>query len=288
MKINIKIVHAFSMGEQGGNPAGLVLDANGLDNNTKQAIAAKLGMSETAFISQSKVADFKLEFFTPTRQIAHCGHATIAAFSYLKQNGQIPGNLSSKETIDGTRSIFFEGNTAYMEQKAPSFRIPQTDMPFILESLQINAADLQEGLIPTIVHTGNSFLIIPVKNESVLANLQVDFEKISQVSKTHDLIGYYAYTASVENKKTDATTRMFAPFYGIPEESATGMAAGPLACYLHKNGSLQSSYVFEQGKFMRPVSESRIKVNLHLEDGVVTNLFAGGSAFVADEKIIEL
>lgn len=288
MKINIKIVHAFSMGEQGGNPAGLVLQADSIDNNQKQAIATKLGMSETAFISQSKVADFKLEFFTPTRQIAHCGHATIAAFSYLKQNGQIPGNHSSKETIDGTRSIFFEGNTAYMEQKAPAYFIPETDIPVILESLQINAANIAESLVPTIVNTGNSFLVIPVKNEAILAKLQVDFDMISQVSKAHNLIGYYVYTASAEKKETDATTRMFAPFYGIPEESATGMAAGPLACYLHKNGSAKSTFVFEQGKFMRPPSESRIKVNLHLEEGVITNLFAGGSAFVADEKIIEL
>jgi PhzF family phenazine biosynthesis protein len=288
MKINIKIVHAFSMGEQGGNPAGLVLDANSLDNDMKQAIAAKLGMSETAFISQSKVADFKLEFFTPTRQIAHCGHATVAAFSYLKQNGQIPGNHSSKETIDGTRSIFFEGNTAYMEQKAPTYFIPETDMPVILESLQINAADIVKSLVPTIVNTGNSFLVIPAKNETILGNLQVDFDKISQISKANDLIGYYVYAASTENKKPDAITRMFAPFYGITEESATGMAAGPLACYLHKNDSSKSSFVFEQGKFMRPASESRIKVNLHLEGGAIINLFAGGNAFVADEKIIEI
>ena len=52
-----------------------------LSNEQKILIAQKVGLSETAFFSKSTVTDFKLDFFTPTRQIAHCGHATIAAFS---------------------------------------------------------------------------------------------------------------------------------------------------------------------------------------------------------------
>lgn len=80
MQVQVRIVNAFVDGEQGGNPAGVVLQADALDARQKQAIAAQVGLSETAFVSSSQSAAFKLEFFTPTRQIAHCGRATVATF----------------------------------------------------------------------------------------------------------------------------------------------------------------------------------------------------------------
>ena len=82
-QFTVNVVNAFIDNGVGGNPAGVVLDADGLDRDTKQQIAAQAGLSETAFVSASDTAVFKLEFFTPTRQIAHCGHATVATFSYL-------------------------------------------------------------------------------------------------------------------------------------------------------------------------------------------------------------
>lgn len=288
MKVTIKIIHAFDIQGLGGNPAGVVLNADKLDNSTKQLIAAKLGMSETAFVSSSTVADFKLDFFTPTKQIAHCGHATIAVFTYLKQIGEITTNHSSKETIDGVRTISFIDNKAYMEQRTPSYLMPQEQMNIILHSLNIKPNDLEQNKLPTIVNTGNSFLLVPVKGENILSNIQPDFDTISRLSEQFNLIGYYVYTSHPQTKNADATTRMFAPFYGISEESATGMAAGPLACFLYKNGINKSTITLEQGKFMNPASKSNIHVNLHIKDGQIINLFAGGSAFLAEEKTIEI
>ena len=65
MEIEIQIINAFTDGESGGNPAGVVLDADKISVRHKLKIAAKVGLSETAFVSSSKSADFKLEFFTP-------------------------------------------------------------------------------------------------------------------------------------------------------------------------------------------------------------------------------
>ena len=98
-KIEVQILNAFVDNNKGGNPAGVVLNADNLTNEQKLKIAKKVGLSETAFVSKSEIADFKLDFFTPTRQIAHCGHATIATFSYLSQSGLIKNTLSSKETM---------------------------------------------------------------------------------------------------------------------------------------------------------------------------------------------
>ena len=97
MEVEVQIVKAFVDGDKGGNPAGVVIDANGLSSSQKLGIAAKVGLSETAFISTSQTATLKLDFFTPTRQIAHCGHATIATFSLLRQLGLLAEGRHSKE-----------------------------------------------------------------------------------------------------------------------------------------------------------------------------------------------
>ena len=173
MQVNVKIINAFSIDGKGGNPAGVLLNADELTINQKHAIALKLGLSETAFVSSSAVADFKLEFFTPAKQIAHCGHATIAAFSYMKQTGIIKQNNSSKETIDGTRNIYFKDDDAFMEQKEPSYQIVNEFTEKFLESLHLQNRDLATGLIPAIVNTGNSFFIAAVKNEKELQQIQI-------------------------------------------------------------------------------------------------------------------
>ena len=281
MKIEIQIINAFIDGESGGNPAGVVLDADEFSAMQKLEIAAKVGLSETAFVSSSKSADFKLDFFTPKRQVAHCGHATIATFSYLQQLGRIGKATTSKETIDGNRNIFIDGDMAFMEQLAPSYREIDHRMDSLIFSLGIAGQDLLSNHKPIIVNTGNSFLVVPLKDEITVLSAHPDFEKIHKISEEFDLIGYYIFSQHTKLPERDAGTRMFAPRYGINEESATGMAAGPLACYLYdKMGINREVFLIEQGHFMKPPSPSVINVKLNFEEGKITELFAGGEAKV--------
>lgn len=286
-EVIIKIIYAFSSSGMGGNPAGVVLNADSLSNEEKQRIASKVGLSEIAFVSKSKLADFKLEFFTPTRQIAHCGHATIATFSYLKQMGFIKGDRSSKETIDGNRDIYFKNGFAYMEQTSPSYKNVETELSEILESLSLSKTDLMENHQPSIVNTGNSFLIVPVANKIILKGIHPNMKRIREYSEKHNLIGYYIFSLSAE-ENVAASTRMFAPRYGIDEEAATGMAAGPLACYLiADNFTTETELAIKQGEYMSAPSPSLINVNVILENGKIKKLYAGGEAFVSEERRIE-
>ena len=108
-----------------------------------------------------------------------------------------------------------------------------------------------------------------------------DLEAIHKISKEFDLIGYYIFSQHTKLPERDAGTRMFAPRYGINEKSATGMAAGPLACYLYdKMGINTEVYLIEQGNFMMPPSPSVINIKLNFEEGKITELFAGGEAKV--------
>lgn len=274
-KIDVHIVNAFVDNEKGGNPAGVVVNADHLSSEEKLKVAAKVGLSETAFVSTSATADFKLEFFTPTRQIAHCGHATVATFSYLAQSGQIKSDYSSKETIYGNRDILLQGDLAFIEQKAPKYTA--IDKAGILKSLNITEGDLLNDAPIQIVNTGNSFVIIPVASQDILKNIKPDFNLITQITEEFDLIGYYVFCTQVGIAERDANTRMFAPRYGIEEESGTGMAAGPLACYLYDVlGQKKERFMIEQGWFMKEPSKSLIIVDLILDNGTITKIMTGG------------
>ncbi|WP_116771440.1 PhzF family phenazine biosynthesis protein [Maribacter litoralis] len=285
-KVTVQILNAFTENDNGGNPAGVVLDADSLSHEDKLQIAKKVGLSETAFISRSNAADFKLDFYTPTKQIAHCGHATIAAFSYLKQLGKLKGNTSSKETIDGNRKIEIQGALAFMEQLAPTYKDVTEKETDILTSLGLTKADLLPNAPLQVVNTGNSFLMIPVKSSKILAGLSPNFDAIEQLSDHFNLIGYYVFTTDTM-ADIDATARMFAPRYGILEEAVTGMAAGPLASYLYDVLQLKkTTFQIQQGKYMLPTSPSAITVQLQVKNEKIAGLMAGGKGVV--EKHLEI
>ncbi|MEM5199561.1 PhzF family phenazine biosynthesis isomerase, partial [Enterococcus faecium] len=84
MKITAYVASAFSKNHEGGNKAGVVFMTQPLTRTQKMAIAKELGFAETAFISDSKIADFRLEYFTPKEEVDLCGHATIGAFTIMK------------------------------------------------------------------------------------------------------------------------------------------------------------------------------------------------------------
>ena len=83
------MVNAFTVNREGGNPAGVVLQADGLSFNEKLKIAQTVGYSETAFVSEDNNADLALSFFTVTGEVDFCGHATLAAFSLMFKKGAL-------------------------------------------------------------------------------------------------------------------------------------------------------------------------------------------------------
>jgi PhzF family phenazine biosynthesis protein len=292
MQIDVQIVNAFVDGEAGGNPAGVVMDADNLEQSQKQAIAAALGLSETAFVSSSEKAGFKLEFFTPSRQIAHCGHATIATFSLLRQLGRVGEGWTSKETIDGNRDILIAGDMAFMQQLAPRYRDIDADSALfqeVLAALRIDAQQLMPEVLPSVVNTGNGFLIVPLRDEATVAGLKPDQASIERLSEQLDLIGFYVFSSQVRVAGRDAGARMFAPRYGIEEEAATGMAAGPLACFLRDRlGLTASRLLIEQGRLMPEPSPSLITVDLQMGGAGIEGLMAGGTAQVMRSTAVRL
>lgn len=287
--VTVQILNAFVQNGKGGNPAGVVLNADELSDKNKLEISKKVGLSETAFVSKSKTEDFKLDFFTPNKQIAHCGHATVATFSYLKQIGALKNDSSSKETIDGKRKIEMIGDLAFMEQLAPKYVDVSNKESVILKSLGLKKGDLIPNAPIQLVNTGNSFILVPVKSKEILKSIVPEFSLISEISEEFDLIGYYVFSTNTDDTQYDATSRMFGPRYGILEEAGTGMAAGPLGCYLFDTLKInKKSFHIQQGMYMKESSPSLIMVNLQIENGKIKDLMAGGKGLLERQIKVQI
>ena len=283
MKVTVHIVKAFTEAGNGGNPAGIVLDAVILDTAMKQSIASRTSTSVTAFLSNSDKAMFKMEFFTPNRQISHSGHGTIAAFSYLVQKGMVKGKYVTKETVDGIRTILLEGDVAYMEQFSPIYRkLDQSSsvtLKNILDSLGLNKSELLGGCYPVIVNTSNPFLIIPLLDNTSLQNIKPDFDKVMRISEELNIVGFYPFTLETEIPLMIAAARAFVPRYGRDEEAATGSAAGALACYLREYLNVgKQKMIIAQGHKMNPPSPSELIIELTIHDEQIVGLLVGGRA----------
>ena len=287
--ITVQILNAFVDNDKGGNPAGVVLNADTLSYKSKLEVAKKVGLSETAFVSKSRTEDFKLDFFTPTKQIAHCGHATVATFSYLKQIGAVKKDDTSKETIEGKRKIKLIGEIAFMEQLAPKYVDVSNKERIILKSLGLNKTDMIPNAPIQLVNTGNSFIIVSVKSKEILKNIIPNFKLINEISEEFDLIGYYVFSTNTDSPDRDVTSRMFGPRYGILEEAGTGMAAGPLACYLYDILEIKKErFLIQQGAYMKVPSPSLIIVDLQIENKEIKGLMAGGKGVLKSKMEIQI
>ena len=278
--IIVELVDAFVDGGTGGNPAGVVTrGGENLSIAQKQAIAASAGLSETAFVLPSRTADFKLEFFTPTRSIPHCGHATVASFARLAQLGRLEGTEIVNETVDGPRRIRIEGQSAFLEQVPARLEtLPSTVADDIAASLGLTSSALLSDT-PILADNGNKAILIGLHSIEDLRDLQPDLERIAEITQSFGAICYYVFALGSIVLGRDATARMFGPAYGIPEESATGMAAGPLACWLEKKAAAKGrTILIEQGQFMTPPSPSLLIGRPDYKDGALAAMWIGGEA----------
>ena len=293
MEIKVVLVDAFTAKAGGGNPAGVVEYVEGLSPEQMLFIAKEIGFSETAFVSPSKIADYKVRFFTPSDEVDLCGHATIATFAHLFKSGKIKAGQHTQETGAGVLTVEVKENgDVFMEQSLPVFSeiVPKEK---IAESLGILPEAISGSFPIEIVSTGLRDMIVPIKSLADLKSIKPDFEMIKNISKDHDAVGYHVFTLETENNGT-AQCRNFAPLYDIPEESATGTSNGALACYLWKHGKglVKSDQVltFEQGYTMGRPSEIKgiVKVDFSDKKEQIEKILIGGKAVIWGEKTIKL
>lgn len=286
MEVKAYRLSSFAKTAEGGNPAGVVLEGDGLSEKQMQEIASRVGYSETAFVSKSNCADFKVRFFTPNSEVDLCGHATIAVFSLMRQKRLIADGIYTQETKAGVLCIIID-ETIYMQQTMPEF-FDMLSAKELVQCLGISAGAFDEQLPVQIVSTGIKDILVPVRSMDVLEQLQPDMKAIELLSQKYDVCGLHVFTVHTDSSST-AACRNFAPLYGIPEESATGTSNGALACYLNQYNKLSADsdvFVFEQGNFMN--MPSLIQVKLEKRGDELLKVWVGGKAVLFGEDIYNI
>jgi PhzF family phenazine biosynthesis protein len=305
--IEIHMVNAFTVNREGGNPAGVVLQADGLSFNEKLKIAQTVGYSETAFVSEDNNADVALSFFTVTGEVDFCGHATLAAFSLMFQKGILQEGDYTQRTKAGMLgvSITNEGNVV-MGQKPPEF-IQNLTYEAVSELIGIAPDILASTQLPVeIVSTGLPDIIVALPR-GYLDQINLNADKTIAFCHQFNAVGIHAFELYEPSSYFTASCRNFAPILGIAEESATGSASGALACYLEKHGFEGKSikdkriegheqsgsnsvfnYVFEQGRAMQCSSCILATVVVSGSDKKKLDVTVGGTASFIGTKVIAL
>lgn len=273
------VVDAFTEVPYGGNAAGVVLLERDYPPEAQmQALAAKLGFSETAFILPLTEDAFSLRYFTPAAEMDLCGHATVASFHALLQWGKIAaGRAYSAKTLAGEISVDVSADGCVWLDMAPPQEfgeLAEWDEAALYAMFGLKPNEDKQWK-PSIVSTGLSDIMMPVKNADALANLRPDFAAISALSKRLNVTGVHVFT--LDDCAVTAHVRNFAPLYDIDEEAATGTSNGALTYYLYRHGRIKPEEVnvFVQGEVMGRPSE--IRTRLFLEDAEV-KIRVGGHA----------
>jgi len=273
MGLDVYKLTSFPKESYGGNEAGVVLDADFLSDKQMLKIASDIGFSETAFVSKSKVADFRVRFFTPTNEVPLCGHATIATFNLLRDKSIINNGFYTQETNAGILKLDVKQSMVYMEQNTPIYGevIDFSD----ISKCFFNFDYINQELPTVILSTGMREIFLPIVSNLELNNLIPNFEEIIKISKKYNVIGIHAF--SLSEGVIDAYGRNFAPLVGIDEESATGTSNGALGCYLNKYVNHdKTEFTLRQGYSMNKPSE--IVTKLDIKNNKISSVWVGGSA----------
>ena len=122
MTITAFLVNSFSANNSGGNPAGVVLNADKLTDAEKLTIAKEIGFSETAFVAQDHEVDFAVSFFTTTEEADFCGHATLLYFRLYSNKGVKTAGYYTQRTKAGLLGVTIaEDGQVTMEQALPKY-----------------------------------------------------------------------------------------------------------------------------------------------------------------------
>ena len=213
-------VDAFTSTVFRGNPAGVWVGEEFPSVHTMQSIAAEINASETAFIQRQSGATYNIRYFTPTREVPLCGHATLAGAHILHELGYVPRNtpfVFHAAEDDLPISVGKDG----IKMTFPVYPISKVASPKYLESSV--GAPLVEAYT-----SGHGWLVARLADEAALREASPDFEAIRR-DNTAELI---AATAPSSLPGHDFCVRVFChPAWGIQEDPVTGSANCILAPY---------------------------------------------------------
>lgn len=298
-KLKTYQIDSFTKEKFKGNPAGVVVNADGLNDDQMLRIARELNNSETAFLfsADDEECDGIIRYFTPTMEVPTCGHATIAAMYAKAQEEKLASCILRIKTNIGILPFEVvkeeEDYKVIMTQgrfeASPTFDPNTTDR--LIAALGLEKSDLNAQCPIQIASTGHSKVMVGIKSRKTLNDLAPRFHDLASLSDAIKCNGYFVFTFDSDTPEILTYGRMFAPAIGINEDPVTGNANGPLGGYLIHNKlatptGKQFEFTGRQGEKMGRLGEIKVKVTI--EDDTPASIQIMGDAIEVFKTEIEI
>lgn len=282
-----------------GNPLAVVLDAERLDGERMQAIAAEFNLSETVFVMPPARPGnaARIRIFTPRTELPFAGHPTIGTALLMAKQGlvaldEIAPTLVLEEAIgDVVVDLRVESGVA----QAATMSVPRLpgegplppDAAMLAAMLSLSPDDLLPAHPPRAYSCGVPFLFVAVRNRDAIARAKLHADLWESLLRSWWAPSVFVLTFDTESAAAQLHARMFAPAFGIAEDPATGGAVSALAGYLCPTGTADGEFrwLVEQGYEMgRP---SQLELEARVAGGRIASVRVGGQAVVVSEGWIE-
>lgn len=270
-----KFVDVFTETPLEGNLLPVVLAAEELSAERMQSVAREFNAAETTFVLKPTLekAQWRLRSFTAKEEVFGAGHNALGAWWVIAEGKLVElksgKNIAYQEIGNSVLplEIYVEAGQTQkilMTQSKPVFGETFTDKKMLAAALNLNESDFSfDKIAPQAASTGAFHLLVPVRNLEAVKNVQPDREKLIALTKSLNCEGCYLYTLETIDERSAAHARAFSPAIGIPEDPATGTAAGPLAALLVSQGILPEAkpLIIEQGFEINRPSWIEVYVN---------------------------
>src|SRR5919112_5085470 len=281
------IVDVFAEEKYAGNQLAVVRGGVDLSDQSLGRIALEMNYSETAFVLADEETDggFDVRIFTPGMEVPFAGHPTLGTAYVIRH--EILGRPAENVTLileAGKIPVTF-GEVLWMRQLPPTFGA-RFDAAQMALAINLEKTDIDDRFPVQEVSTGLPALIVPLRDLDALKRCRVDWERYA------DVVGpgmnlYVFCPEPHEDGPGDLSARMFADDLGVPEDPATGSAAGCLAGYLAEHRYFGTDPVdvrVEQGyEIKRP---SLLYLRAETKGGETTVHVGGKVQMVARGKLV--
>lgn len=285
-QVHVLIVEAFTDQVDKGNPAGVVLDASGLSETSMQSIAKQLNFNETVFVIDSSSANLRLRYFAPNKEVALCGHGTIAAiYAYMEKEKQTQATTLTIETMASTLICKYDPylRTVTMTQGHASFKPFKGSIKELTQSIGINEDDLDTRYPIMYGSTGVWTLLVPIKHLSTFNQMIPSNNMFAQILEAIPNASIHPFTLETIYSSNDMHGRHFsATGTGSIEDSITGTACGVMGAYYisYIKQLDQATLNIEQGQEMD--KDGLVQVHV-LKENEVIQVEITGSAIITRE-----
>jgi len=262
-------VDAFTDRPLGGNPCAVLFETDGLTDETMLAIAREMNLSETAFVSQSKKADFGARYFTPGGEIPLAGHPTIATVHALVESGRLTLTGEFTEIILELQAGLIPIEISSLEGKILDITMIQNKPIFmakynpreVMPVFGLAAQDLIPKSIIQTVSTGTPQLMVHLRDLDTLKNVQLDIPAFSALHAQGDFFSAHLFCLSGITSNAATFARHFAPPPDIIEDPFTGSATGGMAAYLWYYGMIdEPTFIAEQGHWLNRPGQATVEI----------------------------